>query len=189
MEISSVGMFLDGLILILLTVTVFFAARLTIHLKVFRDGRRELETLVGNLSETITQAERSIEALREAAREAGRDLQAQINESNALSEELQLITEVGDGMANRLEKQAVHNITMRQPGKSSAVSGFAIPDSGFARNDDELMSEDVFTFDEEFDEKEDEGTLNPDKLHSRAERELYEALQGDREQKIRAGGV
>jgi hypothetical protein len=177
----TLPLILDGLILFLLGGTIFFAARLSVHLKTFRSNRTQLEKLVKELAEQIGQADRAVAGMREAAREGGRDLQQRINEARALSEELQFMNETGNNLAGRLEKVATGSAsrsgisaydgdyetpTVREEKRGG---GFSIRDREHGADDDEdgagFMIED-----------EDEGS----QLGSRAERELFEALQGGR---------
>lgn len=205
---TLVPFILDGLIILLLGATVFFAARLSLHLKTFRDSRKDLERLIRDLSTHIQRAEGAIGGLRETARDTGRDLQAMINEAKALSEELQLMHEAGDNLAGRLEKLAERNRTIaerlsdphgivregasvRRPSRPEptrdrdredvSVPAFAIRDTEFDRGEagDEL---DMQTYLGGSGDDEDQPA-------SKAERDLLQALKIRRKPKSRAGGV
>lgn len=170
---TTLPLILDGLILLLLGGTIFFAARLSIHLKNFRSNRAELETLVRTLAEQIAQADRAVAGMREAAREGGRDLQQRINEARALSEELQFMNETGNNLAGRLEKVATGSATRVNPYDGDYDTapderrGFAIQDREYGMDDDDDAAGFIM-------EEDDEGS----NLGSRAERELFQALQG-----------
>ncbi len=201
-----VSIILDGLVILLLAGTIFYAARLSLHIKVFRDSRKDLEKLIGELSTSIEKAERAIGGLRENAKESGRDLQSLINEGQALSEELQIMNQSGNSLAGKLEKLADKNVrTSKAPGRSAGKSsrgaaGFDLPPrekknpvpnrplSGFAIHDSEFENDSEDDMDEEGlmggDYEEDS---SPDKFSSRAERELYEALS--KKTRTGAGGV
>lgn len=168
----TLGLVLDGIILLLLAGTIFFAGRLSLHLRDFRSNRAGMEKLVATLAEQITQAERAIAGMREAAREGGRDLQERINEARALTEELQFMNETGNNLAGRLEKAATSGERPSVPairgGERDATvvpprSGFSIRDPDHGADDDDLS----------FDGDDDDTGLQ-----SRAERELFAALQG-----------
>jgi hypothetical protein len=166
---------LDIIILCLLAATIFFAARLSLHLKAFRSNRAALDGIIKELAEQIAQAERAVMGMREAAREGGRDLQERINAARALAEELQFMNETGNNLAGRLEKAATGG--SRAPaadmfdgeGEPAARGGFAIRDPDFDGEGD-VEEEDALFF-----ESDDDRT---DELQSRAERELFAALQG-----------
>lgn len=146
---------LDVAVMILLAAMLFFAIRLQKQLSEFRAGKSDFEKLVHDLAASVTQAEKAIQGLRDTARASGRDLQAQIDAARALSDEMQIITEAGDNLAGRLER-ATGNA-----GAPVSRSG------GFAIRDPEAEGEAV-------------GTGEGGELHSRAEKELFEALQGGR---------
>jgi hypothetical protein len=178
METGMVPTILDALVIILLAGTIVFAARLSLHLRNFRSNRDELDALVRQLVEQVTQAERAIAGLREAAREGGRDLQQRINEARALADELQFMNETGNNLAGRLEKVsssaarpapvAPRFTPVDEDMPPRAPAGFSIRDPEFedgAGDDEPFFVEDEFA-------GEDDG------LHSRAERELMMALRG-----------
>ena len=52
-----IGLVFDVLIAVLLGATIFFAARLSVHLKVFRESRGELQNLIVDLASHIEKAE------------------------------------------------------------------------------------------------------------------------------------
>lgn len=170
----TLPLILDGLILLLLGGTIFFAARLSVHLKTFRSNRTQLEKLVAELADQIAQADRAVAGMREAAREGGRDLQQRINEARALSEELQFMNETGNNLAGRLEKVATGSAARVNPydgdydapAEKAPRGGFAIQDREFGMDEDEAAG---FVIEDE----DDGGNFG-----SRAERELFEALQG-----------
>ncbi|MGB1077103.1 MAG: DUF6468 domain-containing protein, partial [Bdellovibrionales bacterium] len=105
MEISASAL-LDIIILALLAGTVFYAIRLSQQLAVFKDSKTELEQLVSNLSINIRRAHEAIQEMQEVASSSGDELRDLIGKGQDLSHELQLITESGDNLANRLEQLA-----------------------------------------------------------------------------------
>ena len=210
---------LDGLVLVLLAVTIFFAARLSLYLKAFRDSREDLEVMIKNLARQIDSAQASVSGMRETARDSGRDLQEKIGEARALMDELHFMTESGDNMARRLERVAERNrdvmsaVPLRDkdepPGKKTNVDySFSKKKTGKDGDSPNRTDEPAFRIkDPEFEGlKSDEGVyadeqglmpdeaVREDSFHSRAERELFEALKGGSAQdsqrrKSKSGGV
>ncbi len=207
------GLILDIVILVLLATTVFFAARLSLHLKTFRDSRKEFDKLLQDLSSSIVQAEGAITGLRRTAKESGTELQSLVNEARALSEELQIMGEAGDSLAGRLEKLAerngriVHSVDELDDGEEEfprrtdkpferkpvfernesraadkKAAGFAIRDPEFDRGEAGVLSDS-----QDNEAQDEEEAAFAESFHSRAERELYEALLGG-ERKTGAGG-
>ncbi len=106
MSESLLGIILDGLVLLFLGATIVFAARLSLHLRNFRESRKDLERLIGDLSTQIVKAEKSIETLKSSARDVSRDLQQQLDEARAMGNDLEIMTRGADNMADRLDKAA-----------------------------------------------------------------------------------
>lgn len=165
---------LDGLVLVMLAVTVFYAGRLSLHLKTFRDSRKSLEGLLDRLSQNIDHAERAIAGMREVARDSGAALHEKIKDAQVLADELQVMQEAGNNLAGRLEKLADRNamnsdfsFEKSAPIRAGESKGFAIRDTEFERGDlgDEA---ELSGF------SDDAASSN---FASRAEQELFEALQ------------
>lgn len=194
----ALSLILDGIIILLLAGTIFYCVRLSTYLKAFRNSRKDLEKLIGELSAHITKADNAIEGLRRSTRETGRDLQERISEAKALSAELQIMGESGNSLAGRLEKLAERNsrtldrntpaevdlprsrAKLPERKEKAPLSGFAIRDREYEEGGEEAMNEEgMMTGDYE-----DESAAG--NFSSRAERELYEAL---RRKKTEAGGV
>lgn len=103
------GQILDAVILILLCVTIFYAARLSMFLNHFRESRDEFDTMMGELSRNIQRAEQAIANMRNMSSESGSDLNTAVKEAKFLSDELRFMTDAGDNLATRLEKLAERN--------------------------------------------------------------------------------
>lgn len=100
---NLIGFVLNGVLLVLLGATIFFAVRLSLLLGSFRNSRGELASLISDLSRAIDQAQIAIAGLRESAREGGRELQDKISEARKLGDELDVMTASGEKLARRLE--------------------------------------------------------------------------------------
>lgn len=68
----NTGFILDFVILVLLGITILYAARLSFFMRTFQEGRRDLIKLIEALSKNIEQAERSIQGMHNAAASSGR---------------------------------------------------------------------------------------------------------------------
>ena len=100
---------LDGLILVFLGVSIFYAVRLTMFFKTFRDGRDGLQLLIRELSTAVDTAENAIGNMKKNAVESDKDLRQLVSEAKFLSDELRFMNEAGDGLAKRLDKLADRN--------------------------------------------------------------------------------
>lgn len=105
----DVSLLLDGLILVFLGVTIYYAARLSIFLKTFRENKNGMKLLIRDLTVTIQKSEQAIETMKKQAVEAEKDIREIVKEARFLSDELRFMNETGDGLADRLEKLADRN--------------------------------------------------------------------------------
>lgn len=85
---SPMSLALEGLLACLLVACLFYCWRLDQRLNALRKGQDGLREAARELSETVAQAEAAIRGLRATANDAGRDLQARIDEAKALAERL-----------------------------------------------------------------------------------------------------
>ena len=106
MTFVDLRMVLDLLILAFLIGTIIHATMLNRNLNRLRDGRAELDTLVQNLSSSVARAEAAIQGLKRSATDCGVDLQKQIDAARSLADELHIMNESGNNLAQRLEKSA-----------------------------------------------------------------------------------
>lgn len=106
MSEGLLGLVMDGLVLVLLGATIIYAARLSRNLKNFREGRKDLEKLIGDLSSQIVRAEGAIEGLKTSARDVSRALQQQLDEAKDIGADLEIMTRGANNMADRLDKAA-----------------------------------------------------------------------------------
>lgn len=106
---GNIALLLDGIILVFLAVTIFYAARLSIFLKVFRQERSSMLSLIKDLSATIDKAEASIATMKKNAGETEDYVTGVMKEAKFLADELSYMTQSGDKLANRLEQVADRN--------------------------------------------------------------------------------
>lgn len=227
----DMGFVLDGLILVFLAVTIFYAARLSLFFKSFRDGKQGIQLLIRDLSVTIDKAEESIQAMKVEAEKNELGLRGLVEEAKFLSDELRFMNEAGNSLGDRLEKLAdrnrelidlmeksggiggetihVDNLAKKNsPARGKVEEPFDIEDfeideidedderdfwalSDGAYREEDAVAQKVNTeskskvrsfaiFDRDFvDEEEElvEAQDNADSLMSRAEQDLYDALQ------------
>ncbi|GEM_PF-2317597 len=122
MNWTFVSLFFDVLMVMLLGVTIVFAARLSLSLKRFKDNRDILDKMIRDLNTNVQDAERVIKQLQNSARDTGSDLQRMIDQATSLSDELSLMTEAGDNLAGRLEKLAERNGQFAQQQNAAVFS-------------------------------------------------------------------
>jgi hypothetical protein len=106
------GFILDIVIIVLLGATIFYAIRLSRYLESFRSNSAGMDHLIRELSTQITRAQEGVTSLEEASKQSGVELRDLIVKSRELTEELALMNEAGNSLAERLEKLAARNRTV-----------------------------------------------------------------------------
>lgn len=93
------GLILDSMVIILLMATIFYAAVLSRRLSQLRRNRKDLDGAIRTLAEAAARADNGIRGLKQTAEETGGRLQSQIDRANALRDELALLIDAGDAVA------------------------------------------------------------------------------------------
>ncbi len=102
----SSAVIIDLVTIIVMCVAVFYAARLNRALGRARDGRSELAQLITSLTDAHSRAEAAIKTMKTTAAEYESGLQKQIAISRGLVDELSMINESSNALANRMERLA-----------------------------------------------------------------------------------
>ena len=101
----TVGLLLEGLVALLLVATIYYCVILNKRLSKLRDGQDEFTGLVQELNVSTRRAQNSFEDLRSLTNDTGKKLDEQIAAGQLLLDELSMITESGNNLANRMERQ------------------------------------------------------------------------------------
>lgn len=135
----TVGLILESLVAILLGVTVYYCVILNRRLTKLRSGQEEFMSMVVELNEATRQAQNSIEDLKSSTLETGKELGEKVDSARVLVDELAMITEAGNNLANRIEGQLTGATAVRpgarikplQDGPSKEQFGTTLSDDGF----------------------------------------------------------
>ena len=199
-ENLSLGMMLDIMILVLLLATIIYAVRLTAYLKKFKDSRSDLEGVIKDLSVHVNKAEKAMADLNDAVDISSHDLKDRMNSANKMFDELEMVIQTGDALANRLESLAVRNRKIIEGGEGDVADLMRhnlqklpsyetrlenIVKTVDAVEEPEGAARPVFSIrDPEIERGEpslDAGfTMEDDDILSDAERDLYEALKNNK---------
>jgi len=101
----TVGLVVEGLVAILLVAAIYYCIILNRRLTKLRDGQDEFTGLVMELNESTRRAQNSVQDLKSSTVETGKQLEEQIAAGRVLVDELSIITESGNNLASRLERQ------------------------------------------------------------------------------------
>lgn len=199
---SLLSIVLDIVVLVFLGVTIYYTVRLSKSLNAFRTQRNEMKKMIDVLVKNIDEANSAIAGLKAAGKSSGERLQEMIEESARLLDELQLMNQSGNNLAQRLESladgSASRSAALREEdimrrheiSDFSARSGmgmdspFSIQDRDFDQPYEEPVQESSPWGDDELDVADE----IPSNLQSRAERELFEALARNRKKQSSGGG-
>ncbi len=93
---------LDLLVAALLSATIFYCWQLNRRLVVLRGGHDELRLLIENLNDATRKAQAATQDLKASSDVVGARLGAQVKDARALVDELQLIVDAGNTLADRV---------------------------------------------------------------------------------------
>jgi len=104
-SISITSLLVDGALILLLAAVLAAGLRINRRFADMRKGQAELADLVQRLERSTGQAQEAIGQLKVESESVREDLQSETRKARALLDELTLITEAGDNLAGRLERQ------------------------------------------------------------------------------------
>ncbi|WP_286828492.1 MULTISPECIES: DUF6468 domain-containing protein [Kordiimonas] len=97
-------MIVDGVLAILLIAVIVVCTIVYRRLSTIREGQEQLRQLVDSLNNAVVDAQRSVGNIRQAALDADEKLSAEIKRAKSMAEELSMITEAGNNLADRIEQ-------------------------------------------------------------------------------------
>jgi hypothetical protein len=97
-----VGLVIDFVMLVALGVTIFYGLRLSRQFDRLKADQKAFDQLIAALNLASSRAELAIKSLKEAAMDSGNKLQERVNAARAISEELEIMVQAGDNLAERL---------------------------------------------------------------------------------------
>lgn len=94
---------LEGFVAALLIATMVFCWRLNRRLNEMRDAKAEMSQLIAELDRATNRAARAIADLRAASDGAGASLERRVGEAQSLTDDLKLMIDAGERLADRLD--------------------------------------------------------------------------------------
>lgn len=116
-----ISLIFDGIIAVLLGVTIFYCTLVNRRLGALRSSKDELKQVIEDLTVATTNAQMSIAHLKEAGREVVGVLEDDVRKGRALSDELSLMVEAGNNLANRLEGGRAQSVQATRASVSEPV--------------------------------------------------------------------
>lgn len=117
---------INGLIVLLLSITIGYCYILNRRIKILQDSRGELAKLLKHFDNSTKRASDSIVSLQAASKNIGDTIQHRIDKANYLIDDLAYMIDKGDKLANKMEAGFAVNRAQMRAGvdlKSSTSSG------------------------------------------------------------------
>lgn len=118
------GLIVDGVLAALLVAAIVVSVIVYRRLSTIREGQEELRQLVDRLNVAVVDAQRSVGNIRQAALDAEEKLENRIKKANSIADELGMITEAGNNLADRIER----GLTGGRTSQSSAAEPAGMED-------------------------------------------------------------
>lgn len=100
----NMQMIFDGALALLLMAAILLALRVNARLAAFRDNRDALAQLVVQLTTAVNQAHAGIGQLKAATQTAERTLDDRLQRVRLLTDELGVMAQAGEALAQRIER-------------------------------------------------------------------------------------
>ncbi len=100
---------IDGVLAFLLIAVIVVCSFVYRRLGTIKEGQAELRLLVDQLNNAVVEAQRGVANLKQSAVEVEGRLQVETRKASALADELGLITEAGNNLADRIERGLTGN--------------------------------------------------------------------------------
>lgn len=112
------NLLLDGLMALLLIVTVVYCSRLNKRIKILQDSKSELAEIIRQFDESTQRATASISDIHNATSRIAENMQHKIDKANYLADDLQFMIEKGNKLADRMDG----GISANRPNAAAAAA-------------------------------------------------------------------
>lgn len=113
---AYVALFFDIAVLAALGAVIYFSLRLSRQFNDLKADRQAFEQLIQALNVASSRAEGAVRHLKDAAKESVEVLQERTNGARAMADELEIMIQAGDNLAERLK-----NAATSRPGAAAAA--------------------------------------------------------------------
>ena len=98
------GFIVDAVLALLLVIAIFACVMVYRRLSVMREGQAEMLGVVEQLNRAVSDAQHGIQVMKQTALEVDEKLGTKVKTARALADELSIITETGNNLADRIER-------------------------------------------------------------------------------------
>ena len=164
MTLSNASLVFEGLVAVLLAVTIFFAIKLNRRISLLREREADMLRMIDRFDQAAARAEASASHLKHIGEDTEKSLRTCVDRAQALRDELAFMVERADGAADKLDR----GIAAESPVRSDRPAS-PRPVASPAHHPASAMPDD-FDFG-------DDDPVDPDTdMGSKSERELVKAL-------------
>ncbi len=96
---------LDGLVAVLLGVTIYYCGKLNKRIRILQDSKSELAGLIMKFDESTQMATRSIHEIHNASKKINESIQTKLDKANYIADDLSFMIERGNRLADQMEGQ------------------------------------------------------------------------------------
>lgn len=125
--IALTGLVLEGLVAVLLIVTIFYCVILDRRIRSFKAEQINLAELVAQLSSATANAEVAVAGLKITTEEADDELDGKLKKARSLSEELAFMVETGNNLAGKLAEPSLRGLGDRHEAVADNVAYLKMP--------------------------------------------------------------
>ncbi len=130
----------NGVVAVLLIVMIGYCIMLNKRLDGLRKSHLELSKLVATLNQASERAQSSVQQLKTMGQEAEHALKMEVAKARSLADELSLITEAGNNLADRIERGVDRNKSASDKIVGSAATDESEDEDDWLLADDKRMS-------------------------------------------------
>lgn len=112
---AMITLIFDGMITVLLAVTIYYCWKLNTYLNAIRDSKSELAQVIKSFDEATTRSQQSIEDLKDSTKKIADKIQVKIEKAEFLADDLAYMIDKGNKVAGKLSKEITqHRATQRR---------------------------------------------------------------------------
>jgi hypothetical protein len=128
MQNVVLSLLVNGMMTVMLIVTILYCWRLNGRIRLLQDSKSELATIIREFDESTRRATDSIAQIHEATARLSENMQHKIDKANFLADDLQYMIEKGSKLAGKTEPQMpTPRPSMPRPEAAPAPQGASKP--------------------------------------------------------------
>ena len=140
MNFANISLFIELIVVALLSAVIFFTLRLNKHFQMLQKNRAELARQLSGFAHSTERAEAAIQQVRLSTNESAQQMEELLQRAEMLKQDLGYLVDRGNGLADRLEGGIRQGRDPDADGASSRRSRRSSSTSARATSDEALVS-------------------------------------------------